>query len=105
MLKIDIHTHIIPEKLPDYSKKFGYDVSASDAHMLSGSYEMLASEVYDQLVNTTKKVFNRTAAHPLVPNYFSTLSPITPITGSSPEAQQVAQSVSTTTSTTTPSGY
>ena len=25
MLKIDIHTHIIPEKLPDYSKKFGYD--------------------------------------------------------------------------------
>lgn len=25
MLKIDIHTHIIPDKLPDYSKKFGYD--------------------------------------------------------------------------------
>ena len=25
MLKIDIHTHIIPEKLPDYSKKFGYE--------------------------------------------------------------------------------
>ena len=25
MLKIDIHTHIIPEKLPDYSRKFGYE--------------------------------------------------------------------------------
>ncbi|MGI8892792.1 MAG: amidohydrolase family protein [Bacteroidia bacterium] len=24
MLKIDIHTHIIPENLPDYKKKFGY---------------------------------------------------------------------------------
>jgi aminocarboxymuconate-semialdehyde decarboxylase len=24
MLKIDIHTHIIPEHLPDFSKKFGY---------------------------------------------------------------------------------
>ncbi len=25
MLKIDIHTHVIPEKLPDYSRKFGYE--------------------------------------------------------------------------------
>ena len=25
MLKIDIHTHIIPENLPDFSKQFGYD--------------------------------------------------------------------------------
>ena len=25
MLKIDIHTHIIPDKLPDFSKKFGYE--------------------------------------------------------------------------------
>ena len=25
MLKIDIHTHIIPDNLPDYSKKFGYE--------------------------------------------------------------------------------
>ena len=25
MLKIDIHTHIIPENIPDYSKKFGYE--------------------------------------------------------------------------------
>jgi len=25
MLKIDIHTHILPENLPDYARKFGYD--------------------------------------------------------------------------------
>ena len=25
MLKIDMHTHIIPKKLPDWSKEFGYD--------------------------------------------------------------------------------
>ena len=25
MLKIDIHTHIIPDNLPDFTKKFGYD--------------------------------------------------------------------------------
>ena len=24
-MKIDIHTHIIPEKIPDFSKKFGYE--------------------------------------------------------------------------------
>ena len=25
MLKIDIHTHIIPDNLPDFTKKFGYE--------------------------------------------------------------------------------
>jgi len=25
MLKVDIHTHIIPDNIPDFSKKFGYD--------------------------------------------------------------------------------
>ena len=25
MLKIDMHTHIIPKNLPDWQKKFGYD--------------------------------------------------------------------------------
>ena len=41
MLKIDIHTHIIPENIPDYSKKFGYEgfvnlvkSSESEADML-----------------------------------------------------------------------
>ena len=41
MLKIDIHTHIIPENLPDYSKKFGYEgfvnlikVNESEADMI-----------------------------------------------------------------------
>ena len=41
MLKIDIHTHIIPNNLPDYSKKFGYDgfvnlvnINDSEANMI-----------------------------------------------------------------------
>ena len=41
MLKIDIHTHIIPKKLPDYSKKFGYEgfvnlvnINDSEANMI-----------------------------------------------------------------------
>jgi len=25
MLKVDIHTHIIPDNLPDFTKKFGYE--------------------------------------------------------------------------------
>ena len=41
MLTIDIHTHIIPDKLPDYSKKFGYEgfvrldkINDSEANMM-----------------------------------------------------------------------
>ena len=41
MLKIDIHTHIIPDNFPDFSKKFGYEgfvnlekVSKSKANMM-----------------------------------------------------------------------
>ena len=41
MLKIDIHTHIIPKNLPDYSKKFGYEgfvnlvnINDSEANMI-----------------------------------------------------------------------
>tara|TARA_Y100001970_G_scaffold291315_1_gene427978 strand:- start:1899 stop:2900 length:1002 start_codon:yes stop_codon:yes gene_type:complete len=32
MLKIDIHTHIIPENIPDFSKKFGYEGFVSMAN-------------------------------------------------------------------------
>ena len=41
MLTIDIHTHFIPDKLPDYSKKFGYEgfvrldkINDSEANMM-----------------------------------------------------------------------
>ena len=41
MLKIDIHTHIIPKNIPDYSKKFGYEgfvnlvnINDSEANMI-----------------------------------------------------------------------
>ena len=41
MLKIDIHTHIIPKNIPDYSKKFGYEgfvnlvnINDSEANMV-----------------------------------------------------------------------
>lgn len=32
MIKIDIHTHILPEKLPDFAKKFGYGGFVSLEH-------------------------------------------------------------------------
>ena len=32
MLKIDIHTHIIPKEIPDFSKKFGYEGFVSMAN-------------------------------------------------------------------------
>ena len=32
MLKVDIHTHIIPKKIPDFSRKFGYEGFVSMAN-------------------------------------------------------------------------
>jgi len=75
---------------------FSFDNGNTVEQVLSASWTTLAKEIYDQLINTTKKVFNRTAAQPLVPNYFSTLSQITPISGSAPASQTAAPFTLTT---------
>ena len=40
-LKIDIHTHIIPEKIPDFSKKFGYEGFVSMVNKTSKQADMM----------------------------------------------------------------
>ena len=40
-MKIDIHTHIIPEKMPDFSKKFGYEGFVSMANKTSKEADMM----------------------------------------------------------------
>ena len=41
MLKIDIHTHIIPKKIPDFSKKFGYEGFVSMANETPTQADMI----------------------------------------------------------------
>ena len=41
MFKIDIHTHIIPEKIPDFSKKFGYEGFVSMANKTLKNADMM----------------------------------------------------------------
>ena len=41
MLKIDIHTHIIPEKIPDFSTKFGYEGFVSMANKNPKNADMM----------------------------------------------------------------
>jgi len=41
MLKIDIHTHIIPKKIPDFSKKFGYEGFVSMANENTKQADMM----------------------------------------------------------------
>ena len=64
--------------------KLGYNGALSDSQHLSASWIPLADEIFNQLTNTTKKVFDRTAASPLVPNLFSTINPMNPISSSAP---------------------
>ncbi len=40
-MKIDIHTHIIPEKIPDFSKKFGYEGFVSLKNKTSKTSDMI----------------------------------------------------------------
>ena len=42
--KIDMHTHIIPEKLPDFSKKFGYDGFIHLLHHKPGAARMMKGD-------------------------------------------------------------
>jgi len=41
MLKIDIHTHIIPKKIPDFSRKFGYEGFVSMANKTPTQADMI----------------------------------------------------------------
>tara|TARA_Y100000996_G_C22527989_1_gene645248 strand:+ start:280 stop:1278 length:999 start_codon:yes stop_codon:yes gene_type:complete len=43
-LKIDIHTHIIPEKIPNFSKNFGYEGFVSLANKTSKQADMMIFE-------------------------------------------------------------
>ena len=40
-MKIDIHTHIIPEKIPNFSKKFGYEGFVSMLNKTSKEADMM----------------------------------------------------------------
>ena len=41
ILKIDVHTHIIPDKIPDFSKKFGYEGFVSLINKTSKASDMV----------------------------------------------------------------
>lgn len=43
-LKIDMHTHILPEKLPNYSKKFGYEGFINLIHHKAGKARMIQGD-------------------------------------------------------------
>ena len=43
---IDIHTHILPEKMPDWSKKFGYGGFVSLEHHKVGCARMMIDDVF-----------------------------------------------------------
>jgi len=56
MLKIDMHTHMMPRQMPDFAKRFGYGdfimmdhVSAGEANMMQGSrfFRKVQSNVWD----------------------------------------------------------
>lgn len=46
MLKIDMHTHILPEKLPDFAKKFGYGDFIHLIHNADGTANMMKGEKF-----------------------------------------------------------
>lgn len=52
MLKIDIHTHILPENLPDFNKKFGYDGFVTLQHSESGCAKMMKNDETFRNINS-----------------------------------------------------
>ncbi len=44
MLKIDMHTHLMPEHMPDFAKKFGYGDFISMKHLGNGVADMMQGE-------------------------------------------------------------
>lgn len=46
MLKIDMHTHILPERLPDFAKKFGYGDFIHLMHNADGSANMMKGDKF-----------------------------------------------------------
>ena len=51
MLKIDMHTHIIPKDLPDWQKKFGYDGFIQLDHHKKGWARMMMGEKFFREIN------------------------------------------------------
>jgi len=51
MLKIDMHTHIIPKNLPDWQKKFGYDGFIQLDHHKKGWARMMMGEKFFREIN------------------------------------------------------
>ncbi len=46
MLKIDMHTHIMPDKMPDWAKEFGYDGFIHLEHHKAGVARMMKGEKF-----------------------------------------------------------
>jgi aminocarboxymuconate-semialdehyde decarboxylase len=51
-LKIDMHTHILPEKLPDFSKKFGYGDFIHLLHHRPGAARMMKGDRFFREINS-----------------------------------------------------
>ena len=46
MLKIDMHTHLMPERVPDWTKKFGYGPFIYLEHHRKGFARMMQGEKF-----------------------------------------------------------
>jgi aminocarboxymuconate-semialdehyde decarboxylase len=52
MLKIDMHTHIFPEKLPDFASKFGYGDFIQMIHNKPGFADMMQGEKFFRTIKS-----------------------------------------------------